>query len=349
MPDELANRRFQRLENQFTKLQDDLSDLDSGLSREDRAVFLEPVLDLLQDARKRKQLVEGASADTPPDLYDRYVAVLDDIDMRLDMLHEIIGYIELHARQRADEPETIEDIRAVCDEICNAFNISVTILPTIWHSYAMFPLHSDQGTVYSLFLPRHTNPRQYQPLISHELGHALFDTTGRSQQFRDRVWEIDNAWGGDSGDFAHYWNEWYPEFFCDACGVLTFGPAYVYSLSDYLHNQRPYDIAEDHPPTALRLHFIKQVAQDTIPTPPIAELQPLFEAIESHLQNQEPENLDKYNSYVNDELLQLIQQAAQAEVETNIENLLQVAESDRPLEDVDPAIRYRVKVNREWS
>lgn len=303
---------------------------------------------MLGRAEKRKKALTQSSDATAPEFYDRYVAALDDFDIRLDNLHYIIGYIELHAHQRAEDAGKIDDITAVCREVCNSFGIPITVLPIIWRSYATLPLQDKGGEIYSLLLPRHANPRQYQPLIGHELGHALFDHVGRNEDYRRRVWELDETWGGEHGAFANYWNEWYPEFFCDACGVLTFGPAYVYALSDYLHNQRPFQLFQEHPPNALRLKYVEQLAQDVFPDLAIEQTRPVFEEIEVHLANQEQNKNEDYESYIAEELLTFVSDAACDEVCNQLSRITAVAHSDQPLEEVDPQIKYRVKVNRKW-
>jgi len=347
--EDLANRRLERLESQLTQLRSDLSDLDAGLSAEERETFLEPVENSLERAKTRREAFEQASESAVPDFYDRYVSALDDLDVRLDHLHEITGYIELHARQRAEDTEMIDDIGAVCSEISEPLNISVTVLPTIWMSYAILPLQESSEEIYALLAPRHANPRQYQPLLAHELGHALFDRVGRNREYDNKVWEIDDEWGDKRGEFADYWREWYTEFFCDACGVLTFGPAYVYAVSDYLHNQRPYNIFEEHPPNALRIKFINQLVSDVFPESASEMVHPVLNSVESHLRNQEQNKREDYDSYVADELLSLISDAAQREVDNELPTIIDHVRSQEPLDDIDPSITYRVKVNRKWD
>lgn len=350
MLEELANRRLRRLESQLTQLRSDLFELDSVLSKEQCETFVKPVEDTLERAKKRQKALAQASGDSIPEFYDRYVSALDDLDVRLDNLHEITGYIELHARQRAENTEMIDDISKVCVEVTNSLNISITVLPTIWESYAILPLQErGGGDIYSLLAPRHANPRQYQPLLAHELGHALYDKVGRDSTFGERIWEIDDEWGGDRGEFADYWNEWYTEFLCDACGVLTFGPAYVYAISDYLHNQRPYRISEHHPPPALRLRFIIQLAKNNFPDGALEMVQSILGSIESHLDNQTQNKQEHYDSYAVKELLDYINDAVQREVDNEIPRIIAKVNSDKPLEDIDSEINYRVKVNREWA
>jgi len=344
----LANRRLTRLESQLSQLRNDLLSLDSSLTVEERETFVEPVEDTFERAKRRQEALEQASDTAESVLYDRYVAALDDLDARLDNLHWITGYVELHARQRAEDTEMIDDIGAVCDEVCSPLNISITVLPTIWESYATLPLQEKGGDIYSLLVPRHTNPRQYQPLIAHELGHALVDRVEMNQAYHERMWEIDESWGGDRGEFAQYWREWYTEFFCDACGVLVFGPAYVYAISDYLHNQRPYNIFEEHPPNALRLRYISQLVETEFSESAVEMVRPVLDSIESHLENQEQSKPEDYDTYVAEDLLSLVSDAVQREVTNELPRVTSEIQSTQPLEEVDSGIRYRVEVNRKW-
>lgn len=348
MLEALANRRLTRLESQLARLRSDLEGLDSSLSAEEHGSFLEPVESTLERATRRQQALAQASEETEPQFYDRYVSALDDLDVRLDNLHWITGYVELHARQRTEDTETIDDIGAVCTEISRSLNLSITVLPTIWESYATLPLQDKGGDIYSLLVPRHANPRQYQPLIAHELGHALVDHVGTDNDYHDRIWEIDEAWGGDRGAFARYWDEWYSEFFCDACGVLTFGPAYVYAISDYLHNQRPYNLFKDHPPNALRLEYISRLAREEFPDSTYEMMQPVLDSIEVHLRNQEQNKREDYDSYMDEDLLTLVSNAVHQGIDVELERIDGMVRSDMPLDDVDSDIRYRVKVNRKW-
>lgn len=109
MLEELANRRLTRLESQLTQLRSDLLELDSGLSDEEIETFLEPVENTLERAKTRQEALEQVLEGSVPDFYDRYVSALDDLDVRLDNLHEITGYIELHARQRTEDTDMIDD------------------------------------------------------------------------------------------------------------------------------------------------------------------------------------------------------------------------------------------------
>jgi hypothetical protein len=340
---------LERLESQLTQLRSDLLELNSGLSDQESETFLEPAENTLGRAKTRQEALTEASEDSFPDFYDRYVSALDDLDIRLESLHETAGYIELHARQRAEDTEMIDDISEVCSEISRPLNISITVLPTIWRSYAMLPLQEKGGTIYSLFAPRHANPRQYQPLLAHELGHALIDQNGVDPGYEDRIWEIDEEWGGERRSFTRYWDEWYTEFICDACGVLAFGPAYVYAIADYLHNQRPYNLRVDHPPNALRFQFINQLAEETFPDAAMEVAHPVLSSIDEHLENQVQYKPERYESYAVQELLTLISEIAQREIDNELPRVAEEVHATKPLEEVDAEIRYRVKVNREWA
>ena len=105
MLEALANRRLTRLESQLARLRSDLEGLDSSLSAEEHGSLLEPVESTLERAKRRQRALAQASEETEPQFYDRYVSALDDLDVRLDNLHWITGYVELHARQRTEDTE----------------------------------------------------------------------------------------------------------------------------------------------------------------------------------------------------------------------------------------------------
>lgn len=347
---EIAERRQARLQRQFDELGSEFDTLNSHVSSEEITQLLDPVADLLEEVENRKRLLEDASESASAEFYDRYVAALDGVDIRLQNLHEMIGYLELHSRQRSEVTEVIDDIQNVCGEICGSFNISPTVLPVIWMSYATLPIGSGDMSIYCLFLPRHSRPRQYQPLIEHEIGHALHDEVSTSMEFRNRVWELAESWGPEPSEYVEVWKEWYVELFCDACGVVSFGPGYVQAISDYIHNSTPFAVRplQLHPPAALRLNFIELVARDAFPESAQHLADDTLEAVNQHLAVQELHKDEAFDGYVDDGLLDVISRDVQQLVSNDIGEIVEVAISSTPLSDVDEDIYYRVKINREW-
>lgn len=353
---EIAERRHHRLSRQFDVLTEELEVLDSHVPSREIANLIDPIESGFSEVEKRKELLEIEPEDDLTDYYQRYVSSLDDVNSRINMLHSIIGYVELHSRQREDSPEVIDDIQDVCQEIAACLGVSTTILPVIWRSYEILSM-GPEDSINCLFLPRHNRPRQYQPVIAHEIGHVLHEEVGSTSEFNNRVWTIDDEFSSETGEFAQVWMKWFEEFFCDACGVIAFGPAYVLAMADYLHNSYPYwfepswygDYDENvHPPEALRFEFVELVAEQSFSESAQQLVEDAFDDIDKHLVMHERNKPSYFDNYAVEELFQPIFRQVRELVSNDIEEFVDLAIADVPLEQVNEDLFYRVKINRAW-
>lgn len=359
MPEDLANRRFTRLQNQYRRLESEIDELDTHVPLSNPASLIGDAESVLAKTSRLQTQVTKTESDTEDfrSLYDRYVATMDKLERRLVELHSRIGFLEMHASQKTGNTTgELTEINDVCAEILPIFDLDIEILPVIWESYATTylddPDNGDFPKTYLVQIPRQHNPEFYHPLIAHEVAHPLFKRNDIPIEFREKIREIDADWGGETGEFANKWRDWYMEFFCDACGVLSFGPAFVFSMADYLHHQMPYKFSvsryDAHPPRALRLESMMQFAERVCSERFWARMQPFVRRVERHLDLQEPTKRERYDTYVTYDLESDIHSHVVDLVANELDRVEAELQSYTGKQDVDTGLRYRTSSNRVW-
>jgi hypothetical protein len=95
--------------------------------------------------------------------------------------------------------------------------------------------------------------------IAHEIGHAVEDDFGLSDQLEQLI----EAALGKAGPRTSTWMRWQNEMFADLWGALCLGPAYGRMLSDFIapkHLDDPaINLTGEYPPDALRVYWTSAV------------------------------------------------------------------------------------------
>ncbi|MDZ7688588.1 MAG: hypothetical protein U5J64_07695 [Halobacteriales archaeon] len=342
MPTELAESQVDFLWGKYEAAREVLDTVD--LSIPETNSILSSVEDSFDKIEENRNLYERAYdqepyAEATQELYEEYLAAIDVVASELQVLEFELVYLDLHQYQHnSTMSNRLNHASSLSSELENVFGIDVTVLPVIWDGFAVDPLDENipatgqLSQIYVLILPRtQSEPEFYAPIIAHELAHAILDrqqalktefhNVVRDVQSRTRQ-AIDNE-----THFARSWRAWFEELFCDTCGVLTFGPAYLSSLIRHLHHSNPYYIEKDidrdlHPPPALRFDLVKDLGDEFFPDL-MDSIHDDRIAFERHLDALEHSRPRIYDTYDYDELRTFVTQEVPNEVNHDLEALVE--------------------------
>lgn len=366
MPTELAESQVAFLRGKFEAAREVLDTPDTPIP-ETNSIF-SSVENGFVNIEETQRLYEQAydqepDAEATHELYEEYLAAIDSVASELQVLEIELVYLDLHQYQRnSTASDRLDHASSLSSELEDTFGIDITVLPVIWDGFAIDPLDDnipatgELSQIYVLILPRtQSEPELYAPILAHELAHAVLDrqqslktdfyNVVRDVQRRTRQ-EID-----DETHFARSWRAWFEELFCDACGVLTFGPAYLSSLARHLHHSNPYYIEKDvdrdlHPPPALRFDLVMNLSNEFFPQlmEGIRDDQIAFERHLNALEHSQPRIYDTYDYR---DLRTFITQEVPEAVEHDLEGLVDdisagVTPGDRPER------AHRLAANQYW-
>lgn len=366
MPTELADFQVSFLRDKYEAAREVLDTVDTPIPATD-SIF-SSVEDGFDKIEENRSLYERAydqepAAEATHELYEEYLGAIDTVAAELQVLEIELVYLDLHQYQcNSNISSRLNHAMDLSSELETTVGLDITVLPVIWDGFEIPPLDEnipatgELSQIYVLILPRtQSNPVLYAPIIGHELAHAVFDrqqalktefyNVVRDVQSRTRH-EID-----DETHFARSWRTWFEELFCDACGVLTFGPAYLSSLARHLHHSNPYYIEKDgdrdlHPPPALRFDLVMDLGGEFFPD--------LMEGIrddriafERHLDALEHSRPRIYDTYDYDELRDFINLEVPDVVDHDLEALVEdITAGVNP--DDRPERAHRLAANQYW-
>jgi len=155
-------------------------------------------------------------------------------------------------------------------------------------------------------------------------------------------------------DFHGNWLHWYSELFCDVAGFFAFGPSYVCAQLRHLLSRNPYFIQRDvgvedetlHPPDALRVNVITDLADEYLPSELQEPLEDVREEYTHHLRCYEGSKRPFYDEWVDDELVDAVILDAAA-VNTQLNQLCDHIRNGSEPSEV-PEFEFRLKANRYW-
>lgn len=360
LPVELTDARLDSLRQKESSIRERFENVDFDTA------ITEPIFDSVAEGfeklEKQRQNFESAHRQAAgtmvaEDLYRKYLHSLDKQARRLEVLEEESVYLDLHEQQQSDaRRESLKRTKVVCRELRSAFDISRTILPVINDGYATTPLGGtleatgdrDDSEVYILSLPRESTPERYEPLLMHEIGHMLLDdhpilrgdarslARGREDQMRG----ID--------DLVATWESWFRELFCDVCGILGYGPAYVCALLRRLTMSTPFYFESgenaEHPPDSLRFDVVHKLAEREFPDL-LTVIHSDVTGFERHLNAYDDDQSEEYDVYDDDELFEFVLDRVPDAVGGDLDGLLEDVRKG-----VDPSDsserQYRLEANQ---
>lgn len=366
MPTELAESQVAYLRGKFEAAREVLDNLDTRIPPTDSIhSSVEDGFDNIEETRflYERAYDQEPDAEATHELYEEYLEAIDTVALELQVLEVELVYLDLHQYQRHSATSgRLNHASSLSSELADAFGMDITVLPVIWDGFAIDPLDEnlpatgDLSQIYVLILPRtQSDPEFYAPIISHELAHAALDRQEdlkadfynvlRDVQRRTRQ-EID-----DETHFARSWRTWFEELFCDACGVLTFGPAYLSSLARHLYHPNPYYIESDadrdlHPPPALRFDLVMDLSEEFFPDL-LDGVRDDRIAFERHLDALEHSRPRIYDTYDYGELRTFITQEVPASVDHDLEALVDDITAGVTPDD-QPERSHRLAANQYW-
>ncbi len=121
------------------------------------------------------------------------------------------------------------------------------------------------------------NESLYFPLVFHEIGHSLIDSTSFTScsealkqeserlrfqaQFGSNLSRVNTRYLDKSKFYLHLIHEWIPEIASDIFGAYMAGQRYLYSFLLYQLNKRYFSTIEDHPSNKLRFVYLVNYLQ----------------------------------------------------------------------------------------
>lgn len=353
MPSRIADHREEDLRARFEHLQDEIERF-SDLPISDKFdEYFESIQERFTDIERRRSDVEANSDGGR--LYRRYLSKLISTEEDIENLELVLTHLDLHSHHRQHSSERIQRTEAICDELTDAFEITATCLPVVRENYALLPLLDSE--YYVIYIPRGRDIVPTTPLLAHEVAHAILDQrSSRSEKFNERFAELRRRMDSErtERDFHENWDYWYDELFCDVAGFFAFGPSYVYAQLHHLFNNRPYQIRRDvrvdddylHPPDALRVDVVTDLADEYLPQQLQDLLGPIREAYATHQQQYAEYKPSFYDTWADEQLIDAIIEDAEG-VCSELDQLCQHLLDGTDPEDTDE-FRYRIKANQYW-
>lgn len=360
MPVELTEARLDTLREKRDSIRDrfESAEIDSEITDE---IFdtvseeFESIRELQSDFLNARE--QSPESDAAQMLYRQYLRAMDRVAGEIQVLETDSVYLDLYEHQQSgNRGEYLERASAVCAELQTVFDVSPKIFPVIQEGYATVPLGAESSwvgdgvgsEVHVLTLPREPDTRLYEPLLMHELGHALFDEHPRLRSrlrtlARDRQSAQKNL-----NDLVKTWNAWFKELFCDVCGLLAYGPAYICALLRRLTVFDPFRFERgekaEHPPDALRFDVLHTLARDNFPHL-LHTISSEVTAFQTHLEAFDDERSPDYEVYDDDSLVEFVIEELPEALDSDLDALLgDIRDGVDPT--AVPARRYRLEANR---
>jgi hypothetical protein len=353
---DLAYRRNERVKAQFDYVIGQADELGFASHPAFKEISTQAETQLTNAERRQQQLQEldeqGATKEQLARIYPRFLRSVDISQLRVNDAQQAFLYLTVNKQQRDGFGERLAYTERVCDELSQLLKYDVGFLPVIWDGYASFDIIYQD--FYAIHLPRDDDIRRGAPVIAHEFGHSLYDNLDPESRraFRERLETVCSEFVDRKQPVVRLaWRNWFGELICDACGALTFGPAYLAILTERLCTSDPYDIPSEaaaigHPPDALRYRLVEAILEEQLPGELYEAVHDYCHQFETHLTLVNGRQPPSYQGWVDDELLTRIIDAAEQEIDSDVAEL-----SDHLLNGADPetcpAQQERLAVNQE--
>lgn len=354
---DLSKRRKEELAEQYSHLQQRVEQVDYLTHHRVESLF-EDVEVEFEEARQRLSDLEATIDQDPTDsqlrrVYRPFVRKLDGIQGRLSDLQQALLYLETHHQQRPAYEDRLDYVSELCNELDELFDHDVEYLPVVWDGYAAFDIEFRE--FYAVHVPRDESPILGSPVVAHELGHAVVDHMEQTdrQPFYDRLQDFVEEWDEKKQPLVRRtWREWFKELVCDACGVLTFGPAYLLILTERLCHSDPYRLpsrssSQVHPPDAMRFEFVDGLATEVFPDELYERTDSACDDFRGHLQYSTTAPPPEYDSWKDDELHTAVRDATRTRLDTDIAELCSNILNESDPESA-PEQQLRLEVNHRW-
>jgi hypothetical protein len=374
LPTELAEAQVEFLRGKFDAARTVIEGFEPPITKGE--AILQAVEEGLEQVNQNRRLYDAArdqspDSETTRDLYEEYLGAIEKVAFDLQVLERQLVYLDLNQYQQTlPLNDQLNHVESLSEELKTALDLDVTTIPVVWNGFAIDPLDSyiratgERSHIYAVILPRtQSDPMQYSPLIGHELGHAVLDRhEDLESEFYVQVWDVERRTQSglahdtsdeveDEAHFVRAWRDWFEELFCDACGVLTFGPSYVAALVWRLFDSNPFYIERHpqesmHPPPALRYKLVTELIEELFPAVDGA-MSEYRTAFESHLADLQAARPSDYDAYDYDELRRFVLHEVPGRVTHDLDALIEdIQRGTQPADSPDRA--HRLATNQYW-
>jgi len=374
LPTELAEAQVEFLEGKFDAARRVVEGFEPPITKGE--AILQAVEEGLEQVHQNRRLYDVAreqapGSETTRNLYEEYLGAIEKVAFDLQVLERQLVYLDLNQYQQTLLlNDQLNHIESLSEELKTALDLDVTTIPVVWDGFAIDPLDSyiratgERSHIYAVILPRtQSDSMRYSPLIGHELGHAVLDRhEDLESEFYVQVRDVERRTQSglahdtsnevdDEAHFVQAWRDWFEELFCDACGVLTFGPSYVAALVWRLFDSNPYYIERHpeesmHPPPALRYKLVTELIEELFPALNGA-MSEYRTAFESHLADLQAVCPSDYDAYDYDELRRFVLHEVPGRVTHDLDALIEDIQKGTPPEN-SPGRAHRLATNQYW-
>lgn len=284
--------------------------------------------------------------------YYPFLNEMDGISQRLEELQRALVYLTVNNWQQPEYGSRLTHTEEVCSEVDDRLAVDGEYLPVVWAEYGSYPIQYCQ--FYAIHLPRDNNAIQNSPILAHELGHTIVDQMREDKHAKLRKYiDVLQNWASDfkrrnQDLIISSWRNWFAELVCDACGVLTFGPAYIITLVRRLQSANPYRLvsrgsAREHPPDDIRYRFTKDLLRESVSQEMYELTEGARERYEDHLERLAGHKRAGYSSWTNEKLLTLVVEATKEYLEPDLDRLCSSILDGGS----EASVRQRTEANRE--
>ncbi|HUV01943.1 MAG TPA: hypothetical protein VMW67_00575 [Desulfobacteria bacterium] len=264
------------------------------------------------------------------EFYKSYLSKLDDIEVLIDQYLEMNWYLYETYKYQHEDPKLKKELHLIESFVekiltsTGAKNDLLVILGSVLSVMDSIGMEEHEFGRF-FFIPFFERENYLLwPLFPHELGHAFYDQKRPIfEHFYEEMSKVVKRdfikTPGEESErkreeqlrrFKTTWHDWMLEIFADIYGVLTLGPAFLFS---YLHQNlcaNPYRLLEnemgryEHPPHIIRtkIHFsvLKGIIQNEIIMEVVEDLERKYDLYEQNVA--EPEST-LYQMLVCDDLI----------------------------------------------
>lgn len=356
MRNRTINAKYRGLESRKNHIADGLSD-DSlpgpGYVFEPLLADVESLLSEIRFDIETLATIAGGDQD----FYEEICNDLCDAENKIRKVEKIVAYYELHNAQTKRSQSLFDEIERVVRELSHVFamNIDIDVIPITWNETALVRIAPE--SVYGLWIPRNVSVDSFTyfaPLVAHEIGHVTTDYRGviLPDEVNAERKRIAREFGSSrERKVANALSYWYEELYCDSIGALTFGPAYVVTLAQWLFSDNPYelphqgDVNANHPPDALRYKNAISIIETEFGDDILAETTDKVENFIEHINALSNKQRPSYNDWFDEQYLEAIRNDAKQFLNLDTEQLRAVIENPRL--DMPSEVEVRGEVNRE--
>jgi len=280
--------------------------------------------DLLQETAKQNPSTEQLRR-----VYAPHLSRLTNTRSRVEDLQQAILYHTLSIEQSNRYPTLLEYAANVCDEVDKRLKIDATYLPVVWDAFASYGvIHQDYYAIHlprqnDVFLTLHYWPTNWvtPSLITYRRKHY----EGLEKNLRGLFRSSESASGHLYGPLGR---SGFQNYSVMPAGPFIFGPAYLSAVVSNLQSKQPYFLPQysdeiGHPPDALRYRYVTAILENRLNSNVLDNLGEAVNSYEAHLSILERDKSSEYDSWIEQNLLNAIEEIAERQIDVDLTRLME--------------------------